>query len=121
METLRLVLLLLHLLGFSALLGGLLLQVREPVKTVNALTRDGAGTAVVAGVLLVGVLETLPGVHVDQAKIAVKLVVGVAILALVVANLRKERISDALWGLILALTLADVAVALFWSPSHGSY
>jgi hypothetical protein len=121
METLRLVLLLLHLLGFSALLGGLLMQVREPVKTVNALTRDGAGTAVVAGVLLLVVLEAMDGVTVDHTKIGVKLVIGLAVLALVMANLRKERISDALWGLLLALTVADVAVALFWSPTHGSY
>ena len=120
MENLRLVLLLVHLLGFSALLGGLLVQVREPVKTVNTLTRDGAGTAVVAGVLLLGVLEAMHGVTVDHTKIAVKLVIGLAILGLVMANLRKERIPDALWGLLLALTLADVAVALFWSPTHGS-
>lgn len=121
MENLRLVLLLLHLLGFSVLLGGLLLQVREPVKTVNALTRDGAGIAVLAGMLLVGVLEAMDGVSVDRTKIGVKLVIGLVILGLVMGNVRKERISVWLWGLLLALTLADVAVALFWSPTHGSY
>ncbi len=57
MEIVRLILLLLHLLGFAALFGGLLVQVREPEKKVNSLMRDGAGTAVVAGVLLVGVIE----------------------------------------------------------------
>ena len=49
MENARLVLLLLHVLGFAALVGGLLVQLREPVKRVNPLMRDGSGTAVVAG------------------------------------------------------------------------
>ena len=121
MEIVRLVLLLLHLLGFAALLGGLLVQVREPVKRVNALMRDGAGTAVLAGLLLVGVLESDDDVTVNHAKIGVKLVIGVVILVLVMANLRKERISAALYWLITALTLANLAVAIFWSPAHGSY
>jgi hypothetical protein len=42
METLRLVLLVLHLLGFAALFGGLIVQVRTPEKVVNAAMRDGS-------------------------------------------------------------------------------
>ena len=57
MELARLVLLFVHVLGFAALLGGLLAQAREPEKRVNAAMRDGAGTAFLAGLLLVGVLE----------------------------------------------------------------
>lgn len=121
MEIVRLVLLLLHLLGFAALFGGLLVQVREPVKRVNSLMRDGSGTAVLAGLLLVGVLESSDNVTVDHAKVGVKLVIGLVILALVMANLRKERISQGLWALLLALTVANAAVAIFWAPAHGSY
>ncbi|WP_028660724.1 hypothetical protein [Nocardioides insulae] len=120
MEIVRLILLLLHLLGYAALLGGLLVQVREPVKKVNALMRDGAGTAVVAGVLLVGVLEMGDG-PVDHAKIAVKLVIGLVILALVMMNLRRESIPQGLWAALLALTILNVGVALFWAPAHGAY
>lgn len=120
MEIVRLVLLLLHLLGFSALLGGLLVQAKEPVKRVNSLMRDGAGTAVLAGLLLVGVLESGDG-DVNHAKVGVKLTIGIVILALVMMNLRKERIPQALWALLLALTIGNIVVALFWSPAHGSY
>ena len=88
METLRLILLFVHILGFAALLGGLLTQLRAPEKRVNALMRDGAGTAVLAGLGLVGVIEAGDGA-IDHAKIAVKLVIGVVILGLVMANLRK--------------------------------
>src|SRR6478735_10376469 len=118
MEFQRHLLLVLHLLGFAALLGGLLVQVRRPEKSVNGLMRDGAGTAFVAGLLLVGVLEA-DDQSVDHAKIAVKSLIGLAILVLVMANLRKERIAQGLWLLLLLLTVANVCVAIFWSSVHG--
>jgi hypothetical protein len=37
------------------------------------------------------------------------------------ANVRKERISSAIYWLITALTLVNLGVALFWAPAHGSY
>jgi hypothetical protein len=118
-ETLRLVLLFLHVLGFAALIGGLLVQAREPEKRVNAAMRDGAGTAFVAGLLLVGVLEG-DDVPVDNAKIAVKFVIGLVVLVLVMANIRKPRLPDGLYWALVALSVANVAVAIFWSPAHSS-
>ncbi len=118
MEIVRHILLVAHLLGFAALFGGLLIQAREPAKKVNGLMRDGAGTAFVAGLLLVGVLEADDGSP-DHAKIAVKALIGLVILVLVMANLRKERIADGLWGLLLLLTVANVCVAVFWSSAHA--
>ncbi|MBC9733699.1 hypothetical protein [Nocardioides marmotae] len=119
METVRLILLFVHILGFAALLGGLLVQARLPEKSVNALMRDGAGTAFVAGLALVGVIEGADLGSPDHVKIAVKLVVSLVILGLVMANLRKERISQGLWALLLFLTVANIAVAVFWAPAHA--
>lgn len=119
MEILRLVLLFVHIIGFAALLGGLLVQVRDPEQKVNALMRDGAGLAFVAGLLLVGVLEAGDD-PVNHAKIAVKFLVSLVILVLVMANLRKERIPQGLYYGLLALTVANIAVAVFWSPAHAS-
>ena len=117
MDLARLILLFVHILGFAALLGGLLSQARSPEKQVNAAMRDGVGTAVLAGLLLVGLLEA-GDVPVDRVKIGVKLVVGVVILGLVMANARKPRIPQGLWLGLLLLTVANVAVAVFWSPVH---
>jgi hypothetical protein len=117
MDFLRHLLLVIHLLGFAALFGGLLVQVRSPEKVVNSLMRDGAGTAFVAGLLLVGVLEA-DDADVNNAKIAVKGVIGLIILVLVMANLRKERIADGLWALLLTLTVANICVAVFWASAH---
>ncbi|CUR59243.1 putative integral membrane protein [metagenome] len=118
METVRLVLLLVHILGFAALFGGLVVQAREPEKRINGAIRDGAGTAFVAGLLLVGVLEA-GDESVDHAKIGVKLVVALVILVLVMVNLRKPRIPDGLYYGLLLLTVANIAVAVFWSPAHS--
>ena len=106
METLRLILLFVHILGFAALFGGLVSQARDPEKRITAVVRDGAGTAFLAGLILVGVLEAGAG---D---------VDLVILVLVMANVRKPRIPQGLWLGLLLLTLANIAVAVFWSPAH---
>lgn len=117
METLRLVLLFVHILGFAALLGGMLVQMRAAEKAVNGPMRDGAGTAFLAGLALVGVLEA-DDVDVNHTKIGVKLGIGLVILVLVMANARKPRIADGLFYGLLVLTLVNIGVAVFWSPVH---
>jgi hypothetical protein len=117
METLRLVLLFVHILGYAALLGGLLVQLREDTKRVNSLMRDGIGTAFLAGLLLVGVLESLGSP--DHAKIGVKFAIGLVILVLVMVNMRKPSIPRGLYFGLLLLTIANIAVAVFWSPVHA--
>src|ERR1700753_3884889 len=114
MDLVRDLLIVVHVAGFAALLLGLLLQLRRPQKVVNGLMRDGAGTAFLTGLLLVAAVESDDG-DVDHAKIAVKGLVGLVVLVLVMANLRKERISTGLWALVLLLTVANVAVALLWT------
>jgi len=118
MEILRPVLLFVHILGFAALLGGLLVQLSASEKSVSAVMRDGAGTAFLAGLLLVGVLEAGDG-PVDHVKIAVKFAIGLVILVLATANSRKPRIPRGLYFGLLALTVANIAVAVFWSPVHS--
>lgn len=118
METLRLILLFIHILGFGALLGGLLAQGRSAVKTVNGAMRDGSGTAFLAGLGLVGVLEAGDG-DVNQWKIGVKLLIGLVILVLVMKNLRREQIPQGLWAGLLALTVINIGVAVFWTPVHA--
>ena len=57
---------------------------------------------------------------VNHAKVAVKFGIGLVILVLVMANTRKERIPQGLWVGLVLLTVANVAVAVFWSPVHHS-
>ena len=119
METLRLILLILHILGFAALIGGLLAQVGPGEKKVTGVMRDGIGTAFLTGLLLVGVLEGSDDVTVNHAKIAVKLTIGLVLLVLVMANMRKAKIPNGLWAGLLALAVIEVCVAVLWSPVHS--
>jgi peptidoglycan/LPS O-acetylase OafA/YrhL len=113
MDLLEHTLLFLHFVGWASLLGGMVVQMREPTKTVNAAMRDGIGLAVLAGLFLVGVLEG-GDETVNHAKVAVKFGVGLVVLILVMANMRKEKIPDGLfWGLMV-LTLGNMGVAIFW-------
>jgi hypothetical protein len=111
MDVAHVVLLVLHLGGILALLAGLLLQVRHPEKKVVGLMRDGIGTAFLAGLFLVAVLEAGDD-PVDRTQIAVKFAIGLVVLVLVMANLRKPRIPDGLYWSLLVVTLANVGVAL---------
>ncbi len=113
MDTAHVVLLVIHVAGVVALLAGLLVQVRRPEKLVNGLMRDGIGTAFLAGLFLVGVVETGDD-PVDHTKIAVKFAIGLVLLVLVMANLRKPPLPRGLYWALLVLTLADLGVALAW-------
>ena len=110
MKVVQVVLLVLHLLGVLALLIGLLVQVRRPEKRVTSPMRDGIGTNFVAGLLLVGVLEARDEAF-DHVTVAVMFAIGLLILVLVMANVRKPTIPAWLYWVILALTVANIGVA----------
>lgn len=116
-ETLRLILLFVHILGFAALIGGLLVQATSSVKSVNGAMRDGSGTALLTGLALVGVLEA-GDEDVNQWKIGLKLVIALVILVLVMRNLRRDHIPQGLWAGLLALTVINIGLAVFWTPAH---
>ncbi|MEZ0579466.1 hypothetical protein [Nocardioides sp. MH1] len=117
MDTAHLILLIIHILGFSALIGGLLAQAGAEEKRVTGVMRDGIGTAFLAGLLLVGVLEG-GDEPVNHAKVFVKLGIGLVLLVLVMANMRKPSIPKGLWAGLLLLAVAEVCVAVLWSPVH---
>ncbi len=110
MKVVQGILLVVHLLGVLALLVGLLVQVRHAQKRVTGPMRDGIGTTFLAGLLLVGVLEARDR-DFDHARVTAMFAVGLVILVLVMANLRKPSIPAWLYWLVLALTVADIGVA----------
>ncbi len=113
MEVLEHVLVFAHFVGFASLLGGMIVQLREPAKQVNAAMRDGIGLAFVAGLLIVGVLEGM-NEDLNHAKIGVKFAIALVILVLVMVNMRKQRIPDGLFYGLLVLTLTNIGIAIFW-------
>lgn len=120
-ELLRNSLLVLHFVGLASLLGGFLTQIRAmsagTAKIIPAMVH-GAWTAFVTGLLLVGVAEWRIAMganfEVDHAKIAVKTAVVLVILVLVMLNRKKDAVKPNVLGLIGALTLNNVVLAVFW-------
>ncbi len=107
------ILLLLHLIGFAALLGGVLVQLRSKEPEVNAAMLHGSLTLLITGIALVALEEIGPD-PVNHLKVAIKLVVAAIVVLLVVKNRKFTSIPRGLWGLIGGLTIADAAVAVLW-------
>jgi hypothetical protein len=111
----------LHLVGLSALLGGFLVQIKAlRAKTAEILPAivHGAWTAFITGLLLVGVREwelSLGGGHdLDHSKIAIKSVVALTVLVLVMLNRKKKPVAGSVLGTIGGLTFLNVVLAVFW-------
>jgi hypothetical protein len=117
MDTLRLGLLLLHLVGFAALFGGMFVQLRAAPRAVNSAMVHGALTMLVTGLILVGVLEGLDAGP-NSTKIAVKFVITLLVTVLVVANRRKTSVPTGLFFGLMTLVLVNAGIAVLWSPLH---
>lgn len=107
-------LLVLHLLGWAVVFGGALVTLRDRKLPRGAL--HGILTALVTGVLMVGLNEMSDDPReYDMTKIAVKLLVAVAVTVLVIIGVRKpERVTTGLVGAILGLTAVNVVIACVW-------
>lgn len=111
----------LHLVGLSALFGGFLVQIKAlRAKTAEILPAmiHGAWTVLLAGVLLVGVRQwelSLGGGHdLDNSKIAIKSVVAAVVVTLVMIKRKQKPVSSAVLGTIGGLTFLNVVLAVFW-------
>ena len=107
------ILVLVHLIGFAALFGGFLVQLRSKEPEVNAAMLHGSLTLLISGLALVTLLEIGPD-PVNHVKIAIKLIITAMIVLLVVKNRKFASIPRGLWGLIGGLTIANAAVAVLW-------
>jgi hypothetical protein len=111
----------LHLVGLSALLGGFLVQIKAlRAKTAEILPAmvHGVWTSFLTGLLLVGVREWElaigGGTDLDHSKIAIKSVVALIVLVLVMMNRKKKTVSGSVLGTIGGLTFLNVVLAVFW-------
>ncbi|MFM2022643.1 MAG: hypothetical protein RIR89_35 [Actinomycetota bacterium] len=117
----KMFLVVLHLVGMAALLGGFLVQIKAlRAKTAEILPAmvHGAWTSFITGLLLVGVREWElamgGGEELDHSKIAIKSVVVLIILVLVMLNRKKKPVAGSVLGTVGGLTLLNVVLAVFW-------
>lgn len=107
-----------HLVGFAALLGGVLAQVREREPEVSSTMLWGGWTELGTGVALVvlGLAGTRP---VAWWPVGLKLVLTLFVVLLLVRNRRFLSIPRGLHALIGLLTLTGAALTLLWPTSSG--
>lgn len=118
MELLISVFVVMHLLALSAILGGWLARQLGADRGLAAMVW-GARLQVIIGLILVGLNEAAAE-ELNYVKIAVKALVGVAVVAGVeIARVRaaKGRPTSALVNVAAGLTVLNVAVAVLWAAA----
>ena len=107
----------LHIIGIASLLGGFLTQMKamgEGTARFSPAMLHGALTMLVTGAILVG-LNQADDHHVNNIKIGIKLALLIVILGLVYVKRDDEKVDKGLFGLVGALTAANVFIAVLWT------
>lgn len=115
MEFVFKLLLVLHLIGLSSLLGGFLVQMSSATKGINMSMFHGALTQLVSGIAMAGILSAglLEGETVDNTKIGIKLGVNLAVLVVVLIGRKSTTDAKSMWTAVGGLTMLNVLVAVF--------
>lgn len=118
METLRHLVLFIHLIGFAVLFGSWAVQAFGGKREITRLMHIGVTIAAVAGLALAAPWGAPEGVEFDYAKIGTKLVVVLIIGALLGIGQGRQRktgtVPSALFWGIGVLTLVNAGIAVLW-------
>jgi hypothetical protein len=113
MDLLMEFLLVLHLLGWAVVLGGLAVTLRE--RRIPNGAFHGLLTAIVTGLAMAVIGIASGSEDYDHAKLAVKLLVALVVTGLIVYGRRRpEKVTRGLVGTALGLTALNVALAVLW-------
>lgn len=110
--------LILHFVGIGALLGGVLTQMsgmKAGTARVVPAIMHGAWTMLVTGLILVGIAYPMGnGEDIDNAKIAVKLSILIAIVVIALVNRKKDVAPKWVIPTLMTLTLTNIVIAVVW-------
>ena len=112
MEFLRYTFLTLHIIGAAAIIGPALEQLRADTKRITTVMVWGARAQLLTGIALVG-LAYANDFEPDNTKIAVKLLIALAVVGIAESQRKKGAVTWAFWA-VFGLTIANVVVAVFW-------
>jgi uncharacterized BrkB/YihY/UPF0761 family membrane protein len=113
MDIVYTLLVVLHFVGIVAIGYGFLMELAKKTFGVNIAMLHGASTQLLTGILLVGLHESgsLDSDYVvDHTKIAIKLIIAIAIIAMYSIGKRKSE-QKLYWALIGALTVTNIVIA----------
>lgn len=102
----------LHLIGWAMTFGGALANMRTPQISKGML--HGVLTAIVTGILLVGLAE-MGDFGVNHMKIGIKLIVALGAVAMVIMGQRdQKKVTTGYLGGVAGLVVVNIAIAVLW-------
>ena len=113
-EALRLILRYAHLSGFALLLGGAVMQYLSAKLRINPAMLWGAIIQVLTGIALSAPLRGGGDAEPGPVKLGVKLLLAVLIFVMVFFSRKRADVNRGHFIGIIALTLVNAAVAVFW-------
>ena len=114
MEALRLILLLIHLIGFALLLGGAVTQLVSGKIRINPPVLWGSIIQLASGIALSAPLRGGGDDEPDPIKLGVKLLIAVLIFIMVFIPRKREAVNKGHFIGIITLTVVNAAVAVLW-------
>ena len=105
----------LHLVGWAIVLGGVLAKMREPALISGVL--HGALLALLTGIVLVGPAEATSGGPdvINHMKIGIKLIIALVVTGMAIYGRRNDKaVSRGYLGGIAGLTVVNIALAVIW-------
>jgi len=101
-----------HILAVIGILALLLLQWNKSPRTLNPGVLHAGLTALLAGLILVGLHDTVkPDEDLNHAKVGIKLLVLIIILALGYKNVKKPELPKNVWLSMIGLTTLNIIIA----------
>jgi len=112
MSAINTVVYVIHILAVIGILALLLLQWNKSPRTLNPGVMHAGLTALLAGLILVGLHETVkPDEELNHAKVGIKLLVLSIILALGYKNVKKPELPKNVWLSMIGLTTLNIIIA----------
>jgi len=108
-----------HIISIIGLLVLLLMQINKSPRRIHPGTWHSALTALVMGLLMVGIRTPLHNddpakwPEVDNTVIGIKFVILIVILVLIRRNFKKPEVKNSIWVALIGLTTANILIALF--------
>lgn len=112
MELVFLIAYIVHMLAILGILVLLLLQWNKSPRKLSTGVLHSTATALVAGLVMVGTYASAkPDEELNHIKVAIKLVIVVAILAISYLNIKKSELKKSIWISLLGLTFLNIIIA----------
>lgn len=109
-----------HILAVLGILVPLLLQANKSQRKIGSGVFYSGLLALIAGLLMVGIRTPLHNQNADKwpllnnAWVGTKFLILLVILTLVYRNFKKPVVKNSIWALLVALTCANILIAIFW-------